>query len=243
MEVSVVDIDRPRCIRRKVCFAAALLDGTAKVEDIVARQVTSTEDIPDVVSAGEVPVMAGDPLEIAGELKPDVLVDARMLKRETTMTLDVASLVIGLGPGFAAGVNVDVVIETNRGHDLGRAIYRGSATPPTGVPGEIMGYTSERVVRAPGSGKFRAKVDLGAIVERGAVLGKVDGAGTVAAPIGGIVRGLIADGTEVKRGQKIGDVDPRGAEIDPGTISDKGRTVAGGVLEAIMYWWTRSIHD
>jgi xanthine dehydrogenase accessory factor len=243
IEVGVVDIAEPRCIRRKVCFATAIRAGSSEIEGIVARRVSSAGEMADVASSGRVAVMAGDFLQVAGAFKPDVLVDARMLKRDSAISLGIAPLTVGLGPGFTAGVNADVVIETNRGHDLGRAIYRGSAAPHTGVPGAIMGFTSERVVRAPASGGFNSRVDLGTVVDRGAVLGMIDDAAAVTAPIGGLVRGLIADGTDVERGQKIGDIDPRGAVIDPCTISDKGRTVAGAVLEAIMYWWTRVAHD
>ena len=165
------------------------------------------------------------------------LVDARMLKTGEGICRDMAPLVIGLGPGFTAGGNADVVVETERGHDLGRVIYEGSANPDTGRPGDIMGFNEERVIRAPRAGHFRSSVALGALVRKGDVVGYVEET-VVSAPIDGLVRGLVADGIDVRQGQKMGDVDPRGSRIDPCTISDRGRSVGGGVLEAIMHWWT-----
>jgi xanthine dehydrogenase accessory factor len=243
MEVSMVDIARPRCIRRKVCFAMALLDGECRVEGVTARKASTTGEARGIAERGEIPVMAMDFRKILPDMEPDVLVDARMLKRESDMSRDLAPFVVGLGPGFRAGIDADVVVETQRGHDLGRVICEGSAEPHTGVPGEIMGFRTERVVRAPGSGSFRSRIGLGALVDRGAVLGQIDGKVAVVAPIAGLVRGLVADDTEVESGQKMGDIDPRGSSIDPATISDKGRAVAGGVLEAIMHWWMGKAHD
>jgi xanthine dehydrogenase accessory factor len=242
MEVSIVDIARPRCIRRKVCFAMALLDGACQVEGVTARKTASTDEALDLAARGEIPVMAVDFRKVVSDMKPDVLVDARMLKRESDMSRDIAPFVVGLGPGFRAGIDAHAVVETQRGHDLGRVIYEGSAEPHTGVPGEIQGFRSERVVRAPGSGRFRSEISLGAVVEKGTILGKIDGKVAVVAPIAGLVKGLIADGTEVGGGQKMGDIDPRGASVNPATISDKGRAISGGVLEAIMHWWVGKTH-
>jgi xanthine dehydrogenase accessory factor len=239
MEVIVVDLDKPRCVRRAVSFAAVLTGGGGVVEGVVARRASSAGEALEIAHAGSIPVLVGDFESLAGEIGPDVLVDARMLKREQRMLRDIAPLVVGLGPGFTAGVNVDVVIETQRGHDLGRVIYDGTARAHTGVPAEVAGVSLERVVRAPKSGRFTAKVDLGEIVREGEVLGLIDGTAEVTSGISGLLRGLIMDGAEVKSGQKIGDVDPRGDAIDHRTISDKGRAVAGGVLEAVLSWWTR----
>jgi xanthine dehydrogenase accessory factor len=162
-----------------------------------------------------------------------------MLKRNCGISTGLAPLVIGLGPGFRAPEDVHAVIETNRGHNLGRVIYDGGAEPDTGVPAAVEGYAKERVLRAPADGVFRARAAIGQTVSRGEILGLAGGA-EVRASIAGLLRGLVADGTEVRRGQKIGDVDPRGAAIDVSTVSDKGRAVAGGVLEATMAWWVRS---
>lgn len=235
--VIVTDLADPRCLRRNVCFAMALVEGTKEVEGVRAMRASGVDEARDLVSKGTVAVMSGDFSRQATHLGPDVLVDARMLKTGEGVSCDMAPLVIGLGPGFTAGGNADVVIETKRGHDLGRVIYRGSAHPDTGRPGDIMGFNEERVIRAPGAGPFRSSVELGVLVREGDVVGYVNEA-VVRAPIDGLVRGLVADGIGVRQGQKMGDVDPRGSDIDPCTISDRGRSVAGGVLEAVMHWWT-----
>lgn len=235
--VVATDLDRPRCIRRNVCFAMALWEGSKEVEGVEALRLAGIGEARDLAGRGKIGIMAGDFKAAAGELAPDVLIDARMLKSGEGITQDLAPLVIGLGPGFTAGGNVDVVVETRRGHDLGRVIHEGSAQPDTGVPGEVLGFAAERVIRAPGSGTFRSVVQLGALVGQGEVVGYV-GDIEVRAPISGLLRGLVADGIEVTLGRKMGDVDPRGSEIDPCTISDRGRSVAGGVLEAVMHWWT-----
>jgi xanthine dehydrogenase accessory factor len=237
MRVFIIDLDMPRCIRRNVCFASARYTGSHEVEGIMARKAATCREATDMVAGGMIPVLAGEISAIAVELAPDVIVDARMLKHSDDGYLNLAPLVIGLGPGFTVGKNAHAVVETKRGHNLGRVIYRGSAEKHTGIPAEVMGFTSERVVRAPGDGVFTARVDLGAPASRGTVLGHVDGRMPVVAEIEGMVRGLVIDGLEVRRGQKIGDIEPRSG-VSPNTISDKGRAVAGGVLEAIMHWWT-----
>ena len=166
------------------------------------------------------------------------MVGARMLKRAGVISRRSAPLVVGLGPGLRAPKDAHAIIETNRGHNLGRVILKGTAEPDTGKPGEIGGRRAERVIRAPASGAFRAEVALGSMVRKDETLGKIlPGEAMVRATISGLLRGLIADGIPVKRGQKIGDVDPRGRKVDPLTISDKARAVAGGALEAIMNWW------
>lgn len=237
--VMAVDIEEPRCIRRRVCFAVALSEGSAEVEDVVGLRAESPAEAEEIMSRGSIPVLAGDFRSYLGALRPGALVDATLRKRGSERIKGLAPLTVGLGPGFEAGETADVVIETNRGHDLGRVIYEGRAEADTGVPGKILGMGRERVVRAPSEGVFGEGVGIGALVRRGERVGSIGGRADVIAPIDGILRGLIADGTRVERGQKIGDVDPRGSEIDVGTISDKGRAVAGGVLEAIMSWWVR----
>lgn len=237
IRVAVTDLERPRCLRRNVCFAMALVEGGKDVEGVRARRAAGAGDAADLIAGGTIAVLAGDFNLLAPELKPDVLVDARMCKNGEGISRKMAPLVIGLGPGFAAGENADVVVETKRGHDLGRVIYEGRAHPDTGRPGDTMGFTEERVIRAPGSGSFRPAAEIGAMVRKGDLVGHV-GDLKIRAPIDGMVRGLVADGIEVTEGRKMGDVDPRGSAIDPSTISDRGRSVAGGVLEAVMHWWT-----
>jgi xanthine dehydrogenase accessory factor len=241
--VAVVDIARPKCIRREVCFATAALEGETLVEGIRVRHSGTVDDAQRCIRSGEVPLLTLDYRRVSRELRPDIIVDARMTKTESDISSGMAPLVIGLGPGFEAGRNVDAVIETMRGHDLGRVIDRGRAAAFTGVPGEIGGLTSERVIRSPRAGVLDSRAAIGDLVKKDDVVAVVrsgTGAGKhdkVRAPISGLLRGMIAGGTRVKKGQKIGDVDPRGRDVDPSTISDKGRAVAGGVLEAIMHWW------
>lgn len=241
--VVVVDVARPKCIRRKVCFATAALEGRTEVEGIRALHVATADEALRLVRAGEVPLLTLGYRKVCRQINADVVVDARMTKTDSDISPDLAPLVIGLGPGFEVGANVDVVVETMRGHDLGRVIERGRAAPFTGVPGAIEGLTRERVIRSPKSGVFRPRAEIGGMVKQGQVVGVVgegtDGgrAGKVPAPISGLLRGLIAGGSRVRKGQKIGDVDPRGRSVDAATISDKGRAVAGGVLEATMHWW------
>ncbi len=237
MGVVVTDLGAPRCLRRNVCFAMALVDGAKEVEGVKAIRTADADEARDLALHGTVAVLAADFGPLIPDLRPDVLVDARMCKTGEGISSGMAPLVIGLGPGFTAGGNTDVVIETKRGHDLGRVIYRGRAHPNTGKPGEVLGLAEERVIRAPRSGRFRSSLELGALVGKGDVVGHVETT-EVRAPIAGLLRGLVADGIEVREGKKMGDVDPRGSEIDPATISDRGRCVGGGVLEAIMHWWT-----
>jgi len=236
LEVVAVDVETPRCIRRRVCFAAALAAGRTEVEGVVAERAESPAGIAGILARGCIPVLAGDYRTLAGEIAPDVLVDATLRKKRSENIKGLAPYTIGLGPGFVAGETADAVVETNRGHDLGRVIYEGSAEPNTGVPAEVLGVSRERVVRAPAGGVFTGGAEIGSLVAGGDRLGTIDGV-EVTAPIDGVLRGLVADGTPVERGRKIGDVDPRGPAIDVYTISDKGRAVAGGVLEAVLSWW------
>ena len=240
--VYLVDREQPWCVRRAVCFAMACYEGTKVVEGLTAKLVATVEAARNLAAQGGIPLMTGDLTAVAAQLDPEVAVDARMLKRTSGTSSRLAQLVIGLGPGFVAGDNVDVVVETMRGNDLGRVIYSGHALPHTGIPAEVMGHAADRVIRAPRDGKFRAAVGLGDIVAKDDLIGQVDGADVVAA-IPGLVRGLIMGDLEVRRGQKIGDIDPRGDAIDIMRISDKGRAVAGGVLEAIMHWWTQDADE
>jgi xanthine dehydrogenase accessory factor len=180
-----------------------------------------------------VPVIVDPEGSTLRRLSPDAVVDARMAKRNLGTSRDDAPVTIGLGPGFVAGVDVDLVVETKRGHALGRVIESGGAIPDTGTPGRVCGAGPKRVVRSPADGAFESTRAIGDLVQEGELVGRVAG-GPVRAQISGIVRGLVADGVIVARGGKVGDVDPRGAEIDPRTISDKARAIGGGVLEALL---------
>ncbi len=236
MKVIVTELARPTVIRRAVAFASAVFEGEVTVEGVVARRVEDASQALALLPEGIIPVLVDPEASVVRELEPAVVVDAIIAKRNTGTKITDAPTVIALGPGFTAGLDAHAVIETNRGHDLGRVILEGQAAPDTGIPGPVMGYTSERVVRAPGAGVFRGVKAIGDMVEAGDVVGFVAGAEDqpVLAPISGVLRGLLADGLVVKEGMKIGDVDPRGVRAYCFTISDKARAIGGSVLEAIL---------
>jgi xanthine dehydrogenase accessory factor len=231
--VCLTEIQEPLAVRREVAFCEAVFEGQKEVEGLVGRRVSGGTEIFQAWERGEIPVVVDPQGAIRGELKPDVVVDAILAKQNTGTRIDDAPLVIGLGPGFRAGESVHLIIETNRGHRLGRVIEEGEADPDTGIPGEIAGYTWERVLRAPLSGRFFGKRRIGDRVEKGEVVAEVEGA-SVESKVGGVLRGILRDGLRVLEGMKVGDVDPRGAREHCFTISDKARAIGGGVLEAIL---------
>jgi len=233
-DVIVAEIENPLVIRRKVSFAQAVFDGQTVVEDVKAVKALSREEINAILNEGNIPVIVDPDCSIVKEINADVLVDATLAKKNTGMHKDLAPLTIALGPGFKAGEDVDVVIETKRGHNLGRMIFEGYAEPNTGIPEAVEGYREERVLRAPCNGKIRNVLDIGDQVKKGKTVcyvGKVE----VRSLLDGVVRGIIMNGIEVKKGFKIGDVDPRGIKDYCSTISDKARAVGGGVLETILF--------
>jgi xanthine dehydrogenase accessory factor len=186
-------------------------------------------------SAGStvVPVLVDPEGESIRECRPDVIVDARMAKRNLGTTVGQASLTIALGPGFEAGVDADLVIETQRGPSLGRLIERGSALPNTGIPGEVAGASARRLIRSPAGGEFRSSAKIGDLVSEGQTVGAVAGV-PVTVGLSGLLRGLAADGLDVSEGEKLGDVDPRGLAVDPRLISDKARKMGQSVLDALQ---------
>lgn len=236
--VGVTEIPEPLAVRREVAFSEAIFEGQKEVEGLVAKCVSSREGILQAWEEGRVPIFVDPECSIRATLNPDVVIDAIMAKRNTGTRIVDAPLVIGLGPGFRAGPDVHLVIETNRGHRLGKVIEVGEADPDTGIPGEISGYTWERVLRAPASGRFRGRKRIGDRVEAGEVAGEVDGV-PVEAKIAGVLRGILRDGFWVQEQMKVGDVDPRGVREHCFTISEKARAIAGGVLEAILMRYNR----
>ncbi len=231
--VIVTEIPAPTVIRRTVAFAEAVHAGRHVVEGMEARRVGAAADVPDALRRGIVPVLVDPDANLARSLGPDILVDATVSKRNMGTRITDAPIVIGLGPGLKAGVDCHAVVETNRGHDLGRVILEGEAEPDTAVPGVIAGASTERVLRAPCDGVFRATRAIGDRVAPGDVVATVDG-DPVATSIGGILRGLLRSGLRVEAGLKIGDVDPRAKREHCFTVSDKALAVAGGVLEALF---------
>jgi xanthine dehydrogenase accessory factor len=231
--VVMTELPAPTAVRRTVAFSEAVHDGSVIVEGLSARLAATPAGARRIARSGAVAVLV-DPEDRARErLAPAAVVDARMAKRNLGTARGEAPVVIGLGPGFTAGVDVDAVVETNRGHALGSVLLEGQPEPNTGVPGEIGGFGAERLLRAPASGRLRAQRQIGERVEVGAIIGDVDGRAVTAA-ISGVLRGLVRDGSLVRAGQKIGDVDPRARPEHCFTVSDKSRAVAGGVLEAIL---------
>ena len=231
--IVVLELERPVAVRRKVCFAEAVVAGRAEVEGVPGRRVDPDQVSSAVEDGGFVPVVVDPDGSSLAVLRPDVVIDGRMAKRNLGTRIGDARVVIGLGPGFVAGTDVHAVVETQRGPELGRVRWTGAAETDTMVPAAVQGYAERRVLRAPRSGVFRGEKRIGDVVMPAARLGTVDGE-PVMAGIPGLLRGLVADGVAVERGVKIGDIDPRGPLIDAARISDKGRAVAAGVLEAVL---------
>jgi xanthine dehydrogenase accessory factor len=231
--VWMTEISSPLAVRREVSFCDAIYEGEKRVEGVMAKSIQTADEIPRTWEGGIIPLLV-DPEATSREvLKPHVIVDAIMAKKNLGTKITDAPLVIGLGPGFVAGGDVHVVIETNRGHELGRLIWDGRAEPDTGIPGAISGYTEERVLRIPAEGIFQAQKRIGDRVKEGEIVATV-GSLPVKAGISGVLRGILRDGTRVKEGMKVGDIDPRGKDAFCYSISDKARAIAGGVLKAIL---------
>ncbi len=234
--VVVLEQEHPSAIRRSVSFSEAIYDGRKTVEGVTAERVSSFADCAAVWACGDVPVLIDPCCQVLGDVHPVVLIDAILAKKNCGMTRAMADLSIALGPGFSAGDDADIVIETARGHHLGQLIRSGRACANTGVPGEIAGVSRERVVHAPCRGILTIVCDIGCQVKRGDLIAEVDDM-PVFASIDGVVRGMIRNHFEVARGLKIADIDPREEESDNCfTISDKARCISGGVLEAILSW-------
>ena len=232
-KVCMTETPNPQAVRREVAFSEAIFDQEKEVEGVTAKKIDSPHRIFPVWKDGKIPILIDPDAKVKDFLKPDVLIDATLAKKNLGTKIKDAPLVIGLGPGFHAGRDVHLVIETNRGHNLGRIYANGEAEPNTGIPGSIDGYTEERVIRAPKEGKFGALKKIGDVVGVNEKVGIIENA-EVRSGIAGVIRGLLQDGTEVWRGMKLGDVDPRGIKDHCYTISDKARTISGGVLQAIL---------
>lgn len=231
-KVLITELAQPTVVRRTVAFAEAVFTGKTIVEGVRAVR-TVPGDAARAIGCGVVPVVVDPACACLRRFDCLAVVDAILAKKNTGTRRDDAPIVIGVGPGFTAPDDVHAVVETMRGHNLGRVIYKGIATANTGIPGEIGGFTTERVLRAATDGVFVGKRTIGDRVTAGEVVGEVGGQ-PVVATIPGIVRGLLHDGQYVTRGFKIGDIDPRCQRSHCRTISDKARSVGGGVLEAIL---------
>lgn len=237
--VVMTEVSEPLMVRWPVSFGTAVPEGRWQVEGVWACRAADSETCSAVWEAGEIPVLVDPELKLLEWLRPLVLVDAILAKRNLGTKRSMATKTFGLGPGFTAGEDVDVVVETYRGHDLARLIYAGSAQPNTGVPGEVEGISRERVLYADRDGVFKAQRNIGESVLTGDILGEIEVGGgaqpeAVRAACSGVLRGLLRTGTLVKAQVKLGDVDPRGCAENCWTISEKARSLGGAVLLGIM---------
>ena len=239
--VAVTECTNPSAIRRRAALCEAVWQGQATVEGVTCRRVTDVDEATRVSQAGDVPLLVDERAACVSALRPAAVVDAILAKRNLGTNRAMAPITVGLGPGFTAGEDVDAVVETMRGHHLGRVILQGAAIPNTGVPGVIAGYAAERVIHAPASGEMTfvqdengQTVDIGALVCKGQEIARVGGV-PVLATIDGVLRGLIRAGYPVTEGLKIADIDPRPEQVAYcDTVSDKARAIGGGVVEALF---------
>lgn len=232
----ILETAHPMAVRRRVAFSEAVYEGLCTVEGITAAFAHRPEEIAPLWEAGCIPVMV-DPQGVSiPRLRPEVIIEATLAKRNVGVGITDAPLVIGVGPGFTVGENVHCIVETNRGHNLGRVLYSGSAEPDTGIPGDIVGMTTERVLRAPQTGIFLSRHDIGDHVKAGDVVATVEANGVskeIRTVISGVIRGLLRSGTPVTDRIKVGDVDPRDNTACH-HVSDKAFAIGGGILEAIL---------
>ncbi len=240
--VVATELPQPTVLRRTVAFAEAVTQGRMRVEGVTACQASSIEEVQAALANELIPIVVDSDGTMLQQMQPSVLVEATLSKYNSGITINDARIVIALGPGYEAGKDAHAVIETNRGHNLGRVYLEGCAEPDTGVPGTIGGYTGERLLRAPCTGRLYSVRQIGDHVQAGETVAVVQsdaGSFPITAAISGILRGLVRDGLVVNTGMKVGDIDPRAVREHCFTISDKSRAVAGGVLEAIMYLMNR----
>ena len=233
-DIVMTEIHKPTTVRRTVAFSQAVFDNEIVIEGIKGVKVNNINEIYEEIREGNIPIIIDEKAEIIKELRPDVVVDSIIAKKNLGTSIEDAPIVIGVGPGFEAKVDCHLVVETKRGHYLGKVIEEGSAIPNTGVPGNIGGYTKERIIRASSNGKIKPVVAIGDFIKKGDIVAYIDGI-EVLAEIDGIVRGMLQEGIEVFKGMKSGEIDPRCEKDHCFTISDKARSIGGGVLEAIMY--------
>lgn len=234
IKVVMTELAQPMSIRRTVSFSDAVLYGSMTVEDVTAKFAENEQQVRTILSQGAIPVLADPDCRCREALRPDVIVDAILAKKNLGTKMIDAPVVIGVGPGFTAGEDCHAVVESMRGHMLGRVIYHGSALPNTNIPGLVGGFSGERVLRAPADGVFESIRKIRDLVREGETVGYVAGK-AMKATVSGVLRGLIADGAQVTKGLKCGDVDPRGEVSYCDTVSDKASAIGGGVLEAILH--------
>lgn len=237
--VLILEIENPSAIRRNVAFSEAVYQGSQTVEGVTCRLAKNVQEAEALLKAGQLTMLVDPNCTCLSHFQPLALVDAILAKRNLGTRRSMAPITVALGPGFTAGEDADAVIETQRGHNLGRVLYSGTAAPNTGVPGKIAGFDKERVIHSPAAGILRNVRAITDTVRKGetiAVIETPEGEVPVAATLDGLLRGLIRDGYPVTKGFKIADIDPRASEYNNCfTISDKARCIAGGTLEAILH--------
>ena len=235
IDVVMTDLARPTAIRRTVAFSDAIVHGETTVEGLRAVRAENAAEAKKLLREGSLPVLADPECACREELAPDALVDAILAKRNLGTKIDDAPIVVGVGPGFTAGEDCHAVVETMRGHTLGRALYTGSPLPNTGIPGLIGGRSGERVLRAPADGIFEPRMEIGQLVQEGEIAATVNGK-PMRCTLTGCLRGLLQGGLQVHEGMKCGDIDPRGQQANCFTASDKATAIGGGVLEALLHF-------
>jgi len=233
-KVFIIENDTPISIRRTVAYAQAVFQGEMTVQGIKGIQVNHAEEIMEAWERNEIPVIVDSECNVLREIPVDVLVDAIMARKNTGTNREMAAITIATGPGFTAGENVDIVIETKKGHDLGRLIFEGTAEPETEIPGESEGVDSNKVVNAPVDGIITTYVDIVDMVKKGQVVAEINGH-KIVAQNSGIVRGIIQNGSSVWKGLKVVEIDSEVSQEQCYRLSQRSRDIAGGVLEAVMY--------
>lgn len=233
-KILMTEIEKPISVRRFVAFSEAVYEKAWTVEGVTGELISDVDELERLWNIGKIGIMIDPKWSVISKLKPRIVIDAIMAKKNIGTKKDEADIVIGVGPGFNAPDDCHAVIESNRGHYLGRVIYKGSSEPHTGIPGPVMGLTKERVLRSEKAGNIRHVKCLGDEVKKGDIIMYIDDA-PVVATIDGILRGQIRE-IYVTENEKIGDIDPRGKKEYCFTISEKARAIAGGVLEAIMHF-------
>jgi len=236
--VCLTELPSPKAVHRGTSFCEAVYEVEKEVEEVVAKLISSPEGVFGVWKEGKVPIIIDPDAAIKDSLHPDIVVDAIMAKRNIGTKIADARLVIGLGPGFKVGTDAHLIVETNNSENLGKVLATGEAEKDTGVPLAISGLTFERVLRSPDDGEFRQVKKMGDLVKGGSVVARVNHQ-PVTAQIGGVIRALLRDRVEVELGTKLGEIDPRGDPQLCYTIRPRARTIAGGVLEAIMMYYSR----
>jgi len=236
--IVITEIEKPLVLRRTVAFANAIFEGDVEIEGIQASHIKELGEISGLLSKKIIPVLISPDVYEFNEFTPDVVIDARMLKKKVYYEIQKNHMIIGLGPGFIAGENCHAAIETNRGHYMGRVIWDGEPLSDTAIPGTVSQKSFERVLRAPISGTIQSNARLGMIFKKGDEIGNVNGS-PIIAPFDGCLRGLMHNGIFVEQGIKIGDLDPRLDKELIFYISEKALAIAGGVLEAILSYQIR----